>query len=130
LYISLVRSNLEYASIAWKNLTRTGSNKLDSIQKKFAHLCYRWFCHFDFPRNYDVILERLDLITLHSRRRHLDSLFLINVFNNTIDCQYMLDTVSLRVPSELIRDFYIFSVIKALRSSPSSRCSTMPNEVY
>jgi hypothetical protein len=68
-----------------------------------------------------VILECLGLRTLHSRRRHLDALFLINVFNNTLDCQSVLDTVSQRVPSKLIRDFYIFIVSKALRSSPSAR---------
>jgi hypothetical protein len=74
----------------------------------------------DFPRNYDVILERLSSRTLHSRRRHLDALFLIIFFNNTIDCQSILDTVNLTVPSKLIRDFSIFSVSKALRSSLSA----------
>jgi hypothetical protein len=67
LYISLVRSKLEYASIAWNNLTITDPNKLECIQNKFAHLCYRRFYQFDFPRNYDVILERLGLRTLYSR---------------------------------------------------------------
>jgi hypothetical protein len=125
LYISLVRSKLEYVSIAWNNLITTDSSKLKSIYKKFAHLCYRRFYQFDFPRNYDKIFERLGLRRLHSRRRHLDVLFLINVFNNTIDCQSVLDTVSLRVPSKLIRDFSVFSVNKALRlSRPKSRVQT------
>jgi hypothetical protein len=57
---------------------------------------------FDFPRNYKT-LERLGLRTLHSRRRHLYALFLINVFNNTIDCQSIRNIVSLRVPSKLFR---------------------------
>jgi hypothetical protein len=84
----------------------------------------------DFPRNYDVILERLDLRTLHSKRRHLNALFLTNVFNNNIDCQSIMDTVILRVPSKIIRDFSILTVNKALRSSPSARCSTMANKMY
>jgi hypothetical protein len=38
--------------------------------------------------------------------------------------------VSLRVPSKLIRDFSIFSVIKAIGSSSSARCSTVANSIY
>jgi hypothetical protein len=41
-----------------------------------------------------------------------------------------MDTVILRVPSKLIRDFSIFSISKALRSSPSARCSTVANNIY
>jgi hypothetical protein len=33
-------AKLEYASVAWNSLTLTDSNRLESIQKKFAHLCY------------------------------------------------------------------------------------------
>jgi hypothetical protein len=39
-------------------------------------------------------------------------------------------TLSIRVPSKLIRDFSIFSVSKALSSSPSARCSIVANKVY
>jgi hypothetical protein len=82
------------------------------MQNKFAHLCYRRFYQFDFPRNYDETLERLGLRTLHSRRRHLDALFLINVFNNTIDCQSIRNTVNLRVPSKLVRVFPFLVLVK------------------
>jgi hypothetical protein len=68
-------------------------------------------------------------LTLHSRRGHL-YLFLINVLNDTVDCQSIMGNVSLRVPSKLIKNFAIFSVSKALRSSPSARCSTMANTIY
>jgi hypothetical protein len=40
LYVSLRSSKLEYACIAWNNLTITDSNKNESIQNKFAHLFY------------------------------------------------------------------------------------------
>jgi hypothetical protein len=38
LYTALVRSNLEYASVTWNNLTLADSNKLENIQRKFANL--------------------------------------------------------------------------------------------
>jgi hypothetical protein len=41
-----------------------------------------------------------------------------------------MDTVSLCVPSKLIRDFYIFSVSKALRPNPSARSSTVANNIH
>jgi hypothetical protein len=84
LYVSLGRSKLEYACIAWNNLTITDSNKNESIQNKFAHLFYPRFYQFDSPRHYDVILERLVLRTLHSRQRHLDALSLINVLTTKL----------------------------------------------
>jgi hypothetical protein len=81
----------------------------------------------DVRRNYDMILERFGLRTLHSRRRHLDY---CNVFNNKTDCQSIMDTANLRVPSKLIRDFSIFSVSKVLRSNNLARCSTLANNIY
>jgi hypothetical protein len=34
LYFALVRSKLEYSSVAWNSVTITDSNKLDGVQKK------------------------------------------------------------------------------------------------
>jgi hypothetical protein len=47
-------------------------------------LCYQWFYQFEFCHNYNVILEHLGLRTLHSRWRHLDALFLINVLTTKL----------------------------------------------
>jgi myo-inositol catabolism protein IolC len=43
LYFALVRSNLEYASVAWNSVTITDSNKLERVQRKFAALCQKRF---------------------------------------------------------------------------------------
>jgi hypothetical protein len=63
--------------------------------------------------------------TLHPRRRHLDSLFLINVFKGKINCPCILDTVGIRVPTRQIREFYTFNVSSALKHSPSSGASLL-----
>jgi hypothetical protein len=99
LYNSLIGSKLEYASVVWNNLSLTDSNKIENIQRKFANLCYCRFFQADFLRNYNSILTSLNFRALHSRRRHLDALFLINVFKGKINCPSILDSVSIRVPT-------------------------------
>jgi hypothetical protein len=55
--------------------------------------------------HYDKLLERLNLPTLHNRRRHFDALFLINVFNGTKYCPSALETDGIHVPTRNIRNF-------------------------
>jgi hypothetical protein len=43
LYIALVTSKLEYASVAWNSITSTDANKLERIQQRFAALCFNCF---------------------------------------------------------------------------------------
>jgi hypothetical protein len=74
LYTALVRSNLEYASVAWNYLTLADSNKLENIQGKFVNLCYNRFIQSNCLRNYELILNYLHLKKLYSRRQHLDAL--------------------------------------------------------
>jgi hypothetical protein len=80
LYTALFRSNLEYASVAWNNLTLADSNKLENVQRKFVNLYYDRFIQSNCLRNYELILNYLHLKTLYSRRQHLGALFLVNVF--------------------------------------------------
>jgi hypothetical protein len=73
LFFVLVRSKLEYASIAWNSVTITDSNKLERVQKNCCPLPQKIF--YDVQYHYDIILEKLNLQTLHVRRRHIDALF-------------------------------------------------------
>jgi hypothetical protein len=78
LYITIVRSKLEYASVVWNSITNTDSNKLERIQRKFAALCLNRFFQ-DVDYHYINTLNKLNLQTLHVRRRHIDALFFINI---------------------------------------------------
>jgi hypothetical protein len=74
LYIASFRLKFEYESVAWNNVTLAGSNKLKNIQKKFANVCYN---RFILPNSLcNSVLYYLHFKTLHSRRQHLDALFL------------------------------------------------------
>jgi hypothetical protein len=75
LYITLVRSKLEYGSVVWNSITSTEANKLERIQLKFASVCfYRFFPHV--PYSYTFALEKLSLHSLHTRDITLMRFFL------------------------------------------------------
>lgn len=46
--IGLIQSRLEYASIAWNNLTLTELSKIENAQIKFTDLCCNSFYQSDF----------------------------------------------------------------------------------
>jgi hypothetical protein len=128
LYFALVRSKLEYASIAWNSVAVTDSNKLERIQRKFAALCHKRFFQ-DVEYHYDntSILEKLNLQTLHTRRHHFDALFLINVIDGTKYCPSVLETFGVRVPTQNIRNFTTF--ICSFSHCPSARCVSAASAV-
>jgi hypothetical protein len=89
------RSKLEYASVAWNNLTLTNSNRIENIQRKFYNLWWWFFFKSDTSSTYDLILSHLNFRPLYSRWWHLDALFLINVFKGKINCNFIMDTVGI-----------------------------------
>jgi hypothetical protein len=84
LYSTLVRSKIECASVVCNSITIIDSAKLERIRRIFVALCYTRFFNGVCDYKYEDILVRLNFLTLHLRRRHLDTLFLINVFKGKI----------------------------------------------
>jgi hypothetical protein len=73
------------------------------------------------------MLARLNLPTLQSRRRHLDALYLINVFTNETCCSSIPDTLSVRVPTTFSRHYTVFDALHRAKVSPSTICVTACN---
>jgi hypothetical protein len=121
--------NLSMRLVAWNNLTLADSNKLENILRKFVNLFSNRFIQSNCLRNYKLILNYLHLKTLYSRRRHLDALFLVNVFKKKINCYSIMDTVGLHMPPKQIRDFSTFRVKNVSRASPSTRCVIAANSI-
>jgi hypothetical protein len=85
LYLALVRSKLEYASVAWNSIPTPDSAKLERIQKKIASV---FFCRY-FPPSFYSYTSALENPRLHSLslRGHLpDALFFIQVYRGLISC--------------------------------------------
>jgi hypothetical protein len=112
---------MEYACYL-ELITSTDSSNLETVQRKFVALCcIRYFVGV-CCNNYKIILVRLNLRTLYSRRRHFDALFLTNVFKSIISCSSLFDSVSVRIPNRIIRDYSTFIVNHNFTVSPSARC--------
>jgi hypothetical protein len=92
LHSSLVRSKREYASVVWNSITSTDYDKLERNRRKFAALCYARFFSNAITSKYEDILDRLNFLPLHARRRHLDSVSLINAFKGNITCPSIVDS--------------------------------------
>jgi hypothetical protein len=80
--------------------------------------------------NYDEMLTYLNFEKLSLRPQRLDALFLINVFNNKIDCCSCMNTIGLRVPTKHIRYFSTFLANDVSRLvSPILRCVKVTNNI-
>jgi hypothetical protein len=128
LYLTLVRSKHEYASVGWNSVTTTDANKLERIQQKFAALCCnRFLPHVHY--SYANALEYLKLHTLRKRMYNLDALFLIQVYRGLKYCLSLLEAVGLRVRTRYFRDFSMLNFNPSLKNCPSARCASAANVV-
>lgn len=110
LYISLVRSLLEYGNVIWHPYLAKDQLRIERVQNKF--LAYATFilklpdpCH-----DYTYTREVLSLPTLHSRRSLADQNFIMALLNGLLDAPDILSNISFRVPSRNTRNqgqFYI-----------------------
>jgi hypothetical protein len=54
---------------------------------------------------------------------------LMKPFKNKISCSSIFDSLSVRIPTMIIRDYFTFMVNDNLKISPSARCISAANAI-
>lgn len=103
LFNSIVRSGLEYCSVAWNPYYDVYIKRIESVQKRFLwHLTYS--CNLAKKiSSYNDRLAHFKIESLADRRRMLDIVFLYKLANGHIDVPELLSSLYFSVPKKLPR---------------------------
>jgi hypothetical protein len=133
LYFTLVRSKLEYCSIAWSPIYRRGVDALESVQRKFAkYLLFKLIAEFP-PRGTpnSVLYDMANLRSLNMRRNDSFLIFLYKIIHGIINSPFLLSQIYFNVPRANLRSGRFFYVPRAvtniLHRSPLYTACTLFN---
>lgn len=140
LYMSYVRSNLEYASVIWSPYYEVHSKRIESVQKQFLLYSLRRFPSSSSNIN-NFILEpyvnRLLLFnmrTLSQRREIAYAVFTRDVICNKVDCPELLSLFTFYAPTRISRTRDLFKIpyrrTNYLIAEPVLSCMKYFNENY
>ncbi|KAL0859619.1 hypothetical protein ABMA27_010746 [Loxostege sticticalis] len=97
LFLSLVRSILEYCSPIWSPYYNVHIENIEKIQKK----CLRYICYkYKFGRtlnNYSDRLSKFGIMSLQTRRARYDLLYLHKILHSSIDAPDLLSSLSINI---------------------------------
>lgn len=103
LYVSLVRSILEYCSCIWYPYNSVHISKIEGVQNKFLrYIGYKMRIPVD-ELNYARLRSTLNIETLLFRRNLLDMRMLYNIINYNVKCPELLRLINFNVPSRCLR---------------------------
>ncbi|XP_063924454.1 uncharacterized protein LOC135138413 [Zophobas morio] len=99
LYVSFIRSLLDYGSVIWTPNYKTAKKRLERLQMKIIKtLAFK--SNIDYNNSdYVKLLEYFGIPAIERRHKYLDICFAFNLLNNHIDCPSILEQFYLHVPS-------------------------------
>lgn len=109
-YVSFIRSKLEYACVIWSPMYQYSIMQVESVQRKC--LKYMSLKCFDFypARGYDhnTLLNTFDFDSLEFRRNCASIQLLYKLLHNQLDCTTLVDKVNFLVPRLHSRQQHLF----------------------
>ena len=104
LYISYVRSIMEFSNIVWSPYFNSHIQRLENVQKKFLNFAkFKLFIN-GIDLSTDQIMQYLDLASLKSRREYYDVCFIFKILNYHICSPECLESVNIHVKSHSTRN--------------------------
>ena len=133
LYLSLVRSCLEYCSVVWNPWQLCHKSILESVQRKFVkYLCFKTNTLYHTDR-YEALCSVFKIPTLQQRRFYLDMMFLHKCATSIYNLPDVLFKLCFNVPSKRLRTCPTFrpprSRINISKYSPINRCMSSFNDL-
>lgn len=136
LYVSLVRSILEYGVTVWAPYHSVQIARLERVQKCFLRFALRhlpWRDGQHLPP-YEQRCALIKLPTLQKRRELLQRLLIFDLLNNNIDCSELLGRLRINAPGRSIRRFDFFRQAMHRtqygQHNPLDVCCQRFNDVY
>lgn len=130
LYVSLVRSLLEYCSIIWNPYHLGQTNRIERIQKIFTKTALKLTWPYEVPP-YEVRRKLLGIQSLEDRRSCSSLLFAYNVLSGNIDCPEIKRYFTLYCPPRDLRTNRMFeeNIFRTnyAKNEPIARCLHLCN---
>ena len=109
LYVSLVRPQIDYATVVWNpnDSHLNNTSYIENVQRRFFKLmCFK--SQIEYHRiDYISMCKQYSLPTLYYRRQVKDLLFLYKIVHNCYDCS-LLGYLNFKVPCKYTRKFDTF----------------------
>jgi hypothetical protein len=104
LYFSLVRSNMDFASVVWAPIGKEISKALERTQKRFLrYLYYKDFQYYESSITYMELWLGYEVTALGVRRDVTILLFLRDIVNSKIESNSLLEKIYFFVPPRIGR---------------------------